>query len=309
MPPILTPGEITQLTKDRDAQQNSSDVLTGSIPAKNARLVALQVSDGGFSKFFVFYNNDIIAHYDAEYRKLDGRFITAPIVEADIIGPSNLDFAVRTTPITPTTDITRIAEFDGGGIDLIPDPLNETQHILEVTTQISNLSSFTNSERTSKITDDPGDQATMNAAISALELAMSNRVLTLDAQDAALGLNQDVDATSEISSQINLNNISRLYIQNYLITTDISNTGFSSLNAEKSIRGTEISTRISQINTNYIGQSENYYDKRYNTANDRGNLLRGTLRQIVVSQESLQVTQDYANTAQAAADSITSILP
>jgi len=111
--PTLSPAEIAQLEAEAEKQQGFADSLAAQVPAKTARAAELAVADGGFKKFFDYYNDEIIGQYDAEYRALNGRYIVDPITEADVEGPANIDGSVRTTPTLPDTDVIRVAEFDG----------------------------------------------------------------------------------------------------------------------------------------------------------------------------------------------------
>src|SRR3990172_6387187 len=106
--PILTAEEIAELIQLRDQQQGFADLLNAQIAQKAARAAEAAIRDGAFKKFFDYYKDDIIGQYDAEYRALDGRYIVSPIVEADVIGPAEVNFAVRTTPSLPATDIIRV---------------------------------------------------------------------------------------------------------------------------------------------------------------------------------------------------------
>ncbi|CAK0758493.1 hypothetical protein CCP1ISM_830001 [Azospirillaceae bacterium] len=73
-------------------------------------------------------------------------------------------------------------------------------------------------------------------------------------------------------------NNSDAFLISYLITTDISNTGLTSLSTERGTRSGQLTARLTQINAAYTGGSENFYNVRYVNANNRGNTSRGTLR-------------------------------
>ena len=402
--PILTDAERAQLEKERDAQISLRDVSLAAVPAKIARAAELAVADGSFKKFFDYYNDDIIAQYDAEKRALNGDYIDAPIVEADITEPANQNLTHRTAPALPDTDLLRIAEFDGG--PLLVDPLNETQAIsdqadvedvlengvagttptvtatsltasnldsnsttldmidatgpmafvigdilvvhdggsdaavIEVTGVTDNaggdppyditldiifhvepsgtissgadviggFSGFNNTERTNKVASDSNLQPVIDSLITSLEIELNLRLTSLSEQLVALGLNQDPDAVAEIATTIGLVNTSDSFIDNYLLTTDISDTGLASLASERGSRGSEITTRVSQINANYTGQTENYYDRRYNSGNDRANLSRGTLRLQKNAEDGAVNAQARADVAQDSIDAYDAIL-
>lgn len=121
--PVLSPGEIAQINLEKTKIQGQIDALNNAIPAGNARVAELDVLDGSFKKFFDYFNDDIITHYDEELRALNGTYIDEPIVEQDILDAAN--GIGRICPSLPATDIVRIPEFDGG--NTLVDPLNEIQ--------------------------------------------------------------------------------------------------------------------------------------------------------------------------------------
>lgn len=127
--PTLTAQEIAQLQAEKAKQENFAEAMLAAVPQKQARAAELAVADGAFKKFFDYYNDDIIAHYDSERKALDGQYIAEPITEDDVLGPATLDGTVRTTPTMPVTDIVRVDEFDGG--PLISTEVNETQAIAD----------------------------------------------------------------------------------------------------------------------------------------------------------------------------------
>jgi hypothetical protein len=399
--PILTDEEKAQLEKDIIVQKAAAEAFTAAVPLKQARAVELAVTDGAFKKFFDYYNDDIITHYDAERKSLNGQYIAAPIVEADITKVAELDGDHRTTPTLPATDVIRISEFDGS--PLIVDNSNETQHIadqaiiedalvngytpaptitgttvtdsaltssstsldvvesvgpisfsvndifivsdgvdvavVKVTGVTDNLggnppfdftldielllapsgtlaigssvivfSGFTNTERINKVATDSSLQPLMDGLLQKLEDRLNDRVSRLDEQITELNAQQDPDAVAEISTTLGLVNTSKSFINTYLISTDISDTGLASLASERGTRSSEVSTRIAQIVANYTGQTENYFDRRYSIANDRGNTFRGTLRQQKNAEQSAVSSQAFADNAQATVDALEALL-
>jgi len=395
--PTLTTGEVTQLQTDQAIQQNAATAFTAQVPAQNARIAELQVSDGAFKKIFDYYNDQIIGQYDAEQRALNGLFISSPVIEQDVIDVSNLTGRLLATP--PVTDIVRVPEFDGGGTNT--DPLNETQQNIDTqttanvlvngygsgtattataittltpsstTVSVTNISvetiqvndiyilddglniaviqidsiadggganppyltdlgvtiivpppslvstgagfstflGFSNGERSTKTTSNSLLQPLLDSLVVDLTGELNARIVSLDTQDATINANDDADGTTELATALSLNSIARIFIQNYLISTDISDTGLASLASERSSRGAEITARISEIVAAFTGQTINYYDKRYDLANDRGNTARGTLRQQVLAQDVVGVSQSYGQTATDAATSIGNLLP
>jgi len=396
-PPILNQAQTDQLTIERDRQANVSQTLADQIPAKTTRQAELVLADSGFQLFFDYFNDDIIAQYDAERAALDGIFIPLPIIEQDII-----DLANTTGRLTPTPSATaplRIPEFDGGNTSV--NPLNETQHLIN-TEQLANIfqngygsgtatsalttsallpsstllsvtnllaetiqpgdfyiledgldlavieiitatdgggadppfltdltlsvivpptlqvglsanfvvfTGFTDGERSAKAANNAALQPLMDSLVSDLENELNGRITTLDFQDTAINANQDDDGIAELVTALALNSTARLFIQNYLIGTDVSDAGLLILTDEKTTRDAEITTRVAQILANYTGQTLNYYDERFNHATNRGDLLNGSLRQSVLIGQSLQTSADYAASAQSVVGSINNILP
>lgn len=398
--PTLTAAEIAQLKKEAARQTNFAESLAAAVPAKAARAAELGVADGAFKKFFDYYNDDIIGRYDSERRALNGLYIVAPITEADVVGPANLNAGVRTTPTLPATDIIRVTQFDGGGTST--DPLNEVQHIadqlvvenhltagyspqptinattksdsaltgLSTTLDVEDNSTaitftvgdyfvvkntttsallkvvtatpggagppytytlgieviippvgtiatnsdvilfngFNNTERTNKVTTNVYMQNIMDFLIADLEAKINLRIARLNTQITAINGNQDPDAVAQLATALTNVNTSKTFLTNYLLTTIISNTGLGTLATERGVRGGQITTRLSQIAANYTGQTENYYNRRYQIANDRANTSRGTLRLQVATAASSATLTSYAASATAAADAINNLL-
>jgi hypothetical protein len=142
----------------------------------------------------------------------------------------------------------------------------------------ANFTGFTNAERTAKVTTDPLYQDFMDYLISSLQAEINKRLLRLPEQITALNANEDPDGTANNNTAKTNAQNNQTFLNNYLLTTDISNTGLSSLSSDRSSRSSFLTTRLSQITSAYTGQTENYYNMRYDTANNRGNTQRGTLR-------------------------------
>lgn len=399
--PTLTPQEIAQLQAEKAKQENFRDAMTAAVPQKQARAAELAVADGGFKKFFDYYNDDIIGKYDAERKALDGQYIASPITEADVEGPANVDGSVRTTPVTPVTDIIRVQQFDGG--PLVSTDVNETKAIADqaiaentlvngyvssgftpataktgtaltaastslkvddatnplsipigatfvvktisdlavvkvtaitvppngappytatygiqlivpptgtipTTTSLSNFTGFNNTERTNKIASDVQLQPLMNYLILQLQNQANARIARLNEQLVAIAANQDPDGVATLATATTNANASKTFLTNYLITTDISNTGLGTLSTERGTRGGQITTRIGVITAAYTGQSLNYYDARYTNANNRGNTARGSLRLQKATEQSVDQLDAFAAGAQASIDAIDALL-
>jgi len=168
---------------------------------------------------------------------------------------------------------------------------------------------FTDSERDAKTTTDTDLQQLLDDLVSDLEDELNDRQGNITAQLVALGLNDDPDGTSEITTATTNSNTAAAFITAYLISTDISDTGLASLSTERGTRTTELNGRIVEILDNYTGQTEDYYELRYSTANDRGNTQRGTLRE---QSNAASVKSDMlalAASLQGSIDALNAIIP
>ncbi len=171
------------------------------------------------------------------------------------------------------------------------------------------FSGFTDAERNTKTATDTDFQPLMDSLVASLQAILALRLARLAEQIAAIDANADPDAVAELASAKTDAQTSDTFITNYLVSTDVSDTGLTSLSTERGTRSTEITTRIAQIVANFTGQTENYYNRRFETGNDRGSTSRGTLRlQKNVEQGAIQA-QFYADNAQALVDAIDALLP
>jgi hypothetical protein len=109
--------------------------------------------------------------------------------------------------------------------------------------------------------------------------------------------------------QPRMQNTSKTFLTNYLVTTIISDTGLGTLATERATRGAQITARVTAIVAAYTGQTENYFDRRYTVANDRANTARGTLRLQKATEGSVSQLTSYADQAQDAIDAINALLP
>lgn len=126
--PVLSPSEIAQLTKEKAKAESAAITFSNAVAAQQARAAELAVADGAFKKFFDYYNDNIIGKYDLEQRWINGRILTSPVVEADIISCASLAGG-RIQPSLPATDVIRIAQFDGN--PFTTDANHELQHITD----------------------------------------------------------------------------------------------------------------------------------------------------------------------------------
>lgn len=168
---------------------------------------------------------------------------------------------------------------------------------------------FTNSERTTKTSSNPQLQPLMNYLIAQLQSKINGRISKLNVQLTALAANQDPDGVSEITLATTNVNSSKTVLTNYLVSTNISNSGLGTLSLERSTRSGQITTRLSQISNAYTGRTLNYYNERYNSANNRANTARGSLRRQKAAEQNASTSQAYAQTLTDQANAIGSILP
>lgn len=385
--PVLTPEEIAQLQKEKAKAESVAATFSSQIAAAQARAQELAKTDSAFKKFFDYYNS-IIGSYDAERKALNGLYIVNPVTEADILDCANL-VGGRIQPSLPATDITRIAEFDGGGT--ATQSANETQSIanqasvedalkngygsgtyaatiltdtaitptstaltlknaaatfsiapgavfvvsngtalavikvvsftmrttpvpppytadlvielvVAPTTTIptgqtlTSFTGFTTGERATKTASQSKLQPLMNYLVQQLQGAINTRLTNLADQLTALASNQDPDGGTEITAATTNVTNSRTALQNYLSTTDISDAGLLVLSNERAARSSQITSRVSQITNAYTGRTENYYNRRYATANDRANTARGTLRMQKAAEQSGAQAASFAAT-------------
>lgn len=174
---------------------------------------------------------------------------------------------------------------------------------------LDDFTGFTNTERTNKVTTDPLLQDFMDYLIDELEVRIVLRQARLAEQLSAISTNQDPDGTAALATATTNVNTSNSFLTNYLLTTVISDAGLASLSTERGTRGAQITARVAAITAAYTGQTQNYYDARYNFANNRGNTSRGTLRLYYNSTSSVTQLQNYSAGAQDAIDAIDSLLP
>lgn len=175
-----------------------------------------------------------------------------------------------------------------GGSSLAASPYNLDIKVLSssgsagVGSWVGGFSGFNNTERTNKVTNsvnlygnNVSYQNVMDALINDLEAIMNNRLVMLGNQITAIDSNQDgdLDNTAKTKAQT-----SQTFINDYLISTDISDTGITTLVTERGVRTPEVATRITDIVDAFTMGTINYLDSRYTAANDRANTARGSMR-------------------------------
>lgn len=210
-----------------------------------------------------------------------------------------LTFVMQTTP-TPPPHVANLT------IQMIVPPTGS----IATGKTISVFSGFTNTERTNKTaTVEPLYQPLMNYLVADLQTQINKRITVLNNQLPAIETNLDPDALANLASAHYNVTGSKLFLTDYLVTTDISDVGFIMLSNERTSRTTLANTRVAQINAAYTGQTKNYYNERYNAANNRANTSRGSLRLQKNSEQAAATTSGFAATLTAQAGSIGDILP
>lgn len=370
--PVATPDQVAAIESTIQGQQTQQAAFTETAGLQDAVILKNTKVDDAFKALFNWYNDAIIAKYDAEKKSINGVFVTAPVVEADILAVAANPPSGRLVPAPPVNNIVRIAEFDGGGTSVaadyeqdhiadqapienilqngyppsagftngtaitataltgasttldVEDPTNALTIaindilIIEGVTEVAvvkvtsvtdnmggdppyeftygiqvlvapvgtiaigadlnNFAGFTNAERNTKTPSDARYQGLMDYLVTSLEAEINKRLLRLAEQIAALNLNEDPDGVANINTAKTNAQNNQTFLNAYLVTTDVSDTGLTSISGDRASRSAFLTTRLGQITAAYTGQTENYYDQRYNTANDRGNTQRGTLR-------------------------------
>ena len=174
---------------------------------------------------------------------------------------------------------------------------------------INSFTGFNNTERTNKVASNSDLQPILDTLVLDLETALQARQARQAEQLAALAANQDPDALAEIATATTNANTSDAFITSYLATTDISNTGISALSTERGIRSPDLTSRLAEILANYTGQTEDYYEFRYSTANNRGNTQVGTLRELENAKTVKTIMLDLADSLDDSITALNGILP
>jgi hypothetical protein len=174
--------------------------------------------------------------------------------------------------------------------------------------QLTAFTGFTNAERTTKTSTDPKLQGLMNYLITKLDAQITARIPFLDAQTSAIGTNQDPDGTAQNANALTNIATSKSFLNTYIITTDISDTGLAGLSSERSTRTTNANARITQIISAYTGRTQNYYNQRYSYANNRANTARGSLRLQQAAASGAATSASYASTLGDQASSLTTLI-
>lgn len=164
--------------------------------------------------------------------------------------------------------------------------------------ELYEFSGFSNANRTSKTASFGPFQVLMNRLVSEVQLANNNQITLLTEQNLQMSLNSDPGGTAEFLASTGANNSQISLKTTYLIATDISNAGITSLGATNSSRLTAITAREAQILAAYTGRTENYYEYRYNYANQRASFSGGTLITLKANQKALTSLSKFVQDAQ-----------
>jgi hypothetical protein len=128
----------------------------------------------------------------------------------------------------------------------------------------------------------------LQGEIAVLESQLNGRLSNLNNQITNLQANED----SALNPQAELDCVdSKDFIETYLLTTDISDSGLFSLNSERTTRRNQITLRVVAITSAYTSGAINFLDARYDAAKSRANTMRGTISLLkagVISQTSIQ---------------------
>ncbi len=174
--------------------------------------------------------------------------------------------------------------------------------------QIQAFLGFDNTERTNKIASDPDLQILMDYLLLQLEYFIDLRLDRLYDQIMFLNDNEDPYAITQIATTILNVQASIDFLTNYIIMTDISDTGLTGLAVQRALRVSQINIRVLQILNNYTNQVINFYDKRYSLANDRANTARGSLRLQKNAEQVKEQSQSYVVTLTDQVASLNSLL-
>lgn len=127
----------------------------------------------------------------------------------------------------------------------------------------------------------------MSNLISSLQSNINSKIVQLNNQLTYNTNNDDPDKATDTIANINA---SKQFNTDYLVHTEIgsldqgSTKGLNSLVAEQQSRFTQANSRVTEISTSYTTHTTNFFDKRYQLANNRANGSYGSIREIVTSQ-------------------------
>lgn len=142
-------------------------------------------------------------------------------------------------------------------------------------------SGFNNTERTNKTASDSDLQPILDSLLNSLRTVLEDRVVVLQNEIQAIQNNQNdlLPANVETDAQSSLTAVQGFLGVSPPSTIDISDTGLTAIDNEKSIREPQIIQRITDIAAEIAtgDGSESFYDKRFNTASGRAHLANGSI--------------------------------
>jgi len=150
---------------------------------------------------------------------------------------------------------------------------------------------FTNTERTNKISTGGFEQTIMNYYIAALQAQVNAQIGYLNSQALAIGLNTDPALPPTALTNINSTHTA---LSNYLVTTNISDTGIASLNSITAPRLSQINARVTAITS----ARTPFYNKRYFWSVERAG-ANGTLIQLALLNQAVTAAQSRSTVATA----------
>lgn len=159
---------------------------------------------------------------------------------------------------------------------------------------------FNNTERTTKTPTNTWENALMTSLLESLEDEFNRRLAVLNSELAAIQANgnTNISASAATNVQNSITSVGNFLGVSPTATIDISNTGITAINAEKTTRQAQITARITQIASEIT--AGDFYGQRYNEAANRVQLANGTMVQL----QDLQKALAGANSAQASATAL-----
>lgn len=147
---------------------------------------------------------------------------------------------------------------------------------------------FSNSERTSQTASPAGDQNTLDNSFQLLidSLGFRRGLIQNQLQEIAQNQDSNIDATY-VSGLIGVAED----IDDFLLNTDFSNSGLTSIETILSDRDSSMALRVTSILNQLNGVQQSYYDTRYGQAQTIGSRIFGSYSKYFYSLNSEQILQ------------------
>lgn len=160
---------------------------------------------------------------------------------------------------------------------------------------------FSNSDRTAKVDSTDGYTSMLTDLIDDLDTMITNRITRLEAQETALGLNEDpsLDATALTNVQTSIT-----ALESWQVSMNVADSDLATLASERATRSPQITARITAIGTALSG----FFDARYTSAINIGDTSRGTARIKYFRAGAQSVTADMKATEEARLSAIEDLL-